>query len=628
MRSNNFFNVLPRDLIRSLLTKWLSVEAPKVWVIEGEPSERQKRLLIAGSGPSLTYDENGAPYYVDANGARLKESFKDDGGADTIPALGFGSKPDLKYYHLIWDYSPEGEKVKIIYSIGFCKRLENGSFAYESKILDEKSPLLRYLREDFEHPHYSRLFPYDPKTKTYAQNSQDLLLLKYMELEIEAAGGLIRPNLQNRIRMARVSSAAYAWMNGRGNTVNGQIFNEPLRQARLETLLHHIAYGEESKAVAVIQSDISLLQSIYKGCVQLCAPEMVCPEISVLDLAIFSGDWFFWRKIVEIINASDLSEKQKQGYKDNFLARLDAVEKYGIEVDFDNLLNKGVQILDADALNEENRERYRNDVVSRNAYHLIIQTFKENEKRSVISCVLGYCDPETKEYQEREISANEELFHVAALELYEGLKNANDGHGTPLAHYFTRSNRDLSLVREILSTMGVKTHEKNKMMKPADFEKLQEYFKIGINGFNNERAKWTNDRLREQWYGEIGAELRLFTAVVWQFWLSDENPWSLSESEVDRFVSSARRPGGDKNYYNDSIFPLSSSFGDRFDGTRGGGPGCAATLARLLKSILKIEVQERKSLRACLQAYPLDIAGQGWTEPSQPSISPIRNLLF
>jgi hypothetical protein len=611
MRSNNFFNVLPRDLIRSLLTKWLSVEAPKVWVIEGEPSERQKRLLIAGSGPSLTYDENGAPYYVDANGARLKESFKDDGGADTIPALGFGSKPDLKYYHLIWDYSPEGEKVKIIYSIGFCKRLANGAFAYESKILDEKSPLLRYLREDFEHPHYSRLFPYDPKTKTYAQNSQDLLLLKYMELEIEAAGGLIRPNLQNRIRMARVSSAAYAWMNGRGNTVNGQIFNEPLRQARLETLLHHIAYGEESKAVAVIQSDISLLQSIYKGCVQLCAPEMVCPEISVLDLAIFSGDWFFWRKIVEIINASDLSEKQKQGYKDNFLARLDAVEKYGIEVDFDNLLNKGVQILDADLLNKESRTRYQNDVVSRNAYHLIIQTFKENEKRSVISCVLGYCHPETKEYQE--ISAYNELFRDAALELYEGLKNANDGYGTRHAHYFTRANRDLSLVREILSTMGVKTHEKNKMMKPADFVKLQEYFQARIDSFKNGRATWTDDRLREQWYGEIGACLRLFSATVWQFWLSDESPWSLDESEIDRFIRGAARPVGDKNYYNHPVFPLSSSCGDRFMAgggalacdlvlpRRGGGPACVRTVV-LLKSILKIEQQERLSLRACLQA--------------------------
>lgn len=610
MRSFNFFS-LPPDLIRSLLLQWLSVQGPEVILIYGGPSEEQVGRVISGSGPSLNYDENGSPFYTNADGHPLDPSL-DLKALETAPALGFGSAPDIKAYHLILNHDETG---KVVYSIGFCKRLESGALSYETKMLidddKKKSPLLRYVLEnhDVQNPKYSRLFSYNPESDQQRLNSNDELLLKYMAIEIKAAGGLTRDPLKNRVRLNRMSQEAFDWMNGcrkegwQFMPLNRQLFNNAVKEALLGRLLHHIAFGEESEAMKLIKMDPSLLLSGLRAPVTLCAPEMHCPLIPAFELVAFLGDWFFAREIIGAINHSEkLSESEKIGYKADLLNQLEEVENHGIKMLFDNLLNKGVQILDADTLenNPIERQRYEADVTERNAYHLIIQTHQENEKRQVISCVLGYRyqNPKTGvyEYRQFEIPANHELFQTKALELYEGLKNANNGHGIHHTHYFTRSHCHLDLVREILQKEGVETRCLENMKK-QDFRSLLNYFEIGIHA-----KGWSNDRYREQWYGEICAELRLFSALQWQYWLSDENPWSLNEAEVDRFICRPSRPAGDKNYYNHPIFPLSSFLGDRFIACAGRACGWRGASRGLLKSILKIEGQEWKKLKTFLQA--------------------------
>jgi hypothetical protein len=605
MRPFNLFADLPvssPDAFR-YLCNWLNIRGPHVRLIESEPSVEQKAAVTAIAGPSLSYDEEKqSGHYV---GLKEPEStVLSEENKSHVPVLAQSREPDLSVYHLLVGYSDESQG--LVFRIGFCKKLGDGSLTYKIQAVTPQSGLLRYLQEDFQHPEFSQLFPCNRQEKTRQQASENRLFLKLVESEIQAAGGLIHPHLRNRQRLGMVGKSTHAWMNGaagrevreKGETqflpYKDQFFKglikpgATIKDRFVEDTLHHIAYGEESQAMNIINLDLSLLLSPNRASVTLCAPEMHCPAITLFELAILLGDWFLAKAIVKAIESSKtLSEGQKLGYKFDLLNQLEEVEENGCRVEFDNLLNKGVQILDADLLNDVSREHYKNDVVSRNAYHLMIQTFKENEKRTVISCVLGYraWNPETEkyDYQEKEIFGDEELFHVVALELFEGLKNANNGHGMPHEHYFTRANRDLALVREILEKSGIKTRT-SEMMKP----------------------NWTNDRLREQWYGEIGAEMRLFSPVVWQFWLSDKNPWSLKDSEVDRFINSVSRPIGDKNYYNESIFPSSSSLGDRFSapglfsagGNGRGGPSVVA----LLKSILKIGQQERQNLKACLQA--------------------------
>jgi hypothetical protein len=623
MRPFNFFADLPAsspDAFR-LLCKWLNIQGPHVLLIEGEPSLEQKSAVTAVAGPSLYYDvEKQSGHYV---GLKEPESVVlSEANKKHAPVLSQSNEPDLSVYHLLVGYSDESQG--LVFRIGFCKKLGDGSLTYQIQAVNPQSGLLRYLQEDFQHPEFSQLFPCNRQNKTRQQASENRLLLKLIESQIQAAGGLVHPHLRNRQRLAMVGKSTHAWMNGaagrevreKGETqflpYKDQFFKglikpgATIKDRFVEDTLHHIAYGEESQAMNIINLDLSLLLSPNRASVTLCAPEMHCPAITLFELAILLGDWFLAKAIVKAIESSKtLSEGQKLGYKFDLLNQLEEVEENGCRVEFDNLLNKGVQILDADLLNDVSREHYKNDVVSRNAYHLMIQTFKENEKRTVISCVLGYraWNPETEkyDYQEKEIFGDEELFHVVALELFEGLKNANNGHDVHHEHYFTRSNRDLSLVRDILEKSGIKTRMSD-MMKPTDFKKLQEYFEVRIKGFDNDRANWTNDRLREQWYGEIGAEMRLFSPVVWQFWLSDKNPWSSDEAEVDRFINSGSRPIGDKNYYNESIFPSSSSLGDRFIVDRRLRGAGAAARTRSLKSILKIGQQERQNLKTCLQA--------------------------
>ncbi len=321
-----------------------------------------------------------------------------------------------------------------------------------------------------------------------------------------------------------------------------------------------------------VKMDFSLLQSHLEAPVTFCAPEICCPKITAFELAFLLGDWFLLKEIVQTIESSPtLSDGAKLAYKLDLLHQLEVIEENGCKVIIDNLLNKGVQILDEDVLeaNPDERKRYEADVVNRNSYHLIIQMLNENEKRSVISCVLGYKDPQTGMYAQKEIDTEEELFNMVALELYEGLKSANNGHGKSHEHFFTRSNRDLTLVRKILKEKcNVETcHE--KILKPQDFKELVNYLDIRIRDWPN----WMERRLNEQWYGEICAELRLLPPLLWQYWLSDKTPWSSDKRAMVAVINSAVRPIGDKNHFNESIFPLPSSLGDRFSAVSRGRPG-------------------------------------------------------
>lgn len=581
MRPFNIFAALQASSsdVFQHVSQWLNIRGPHVRLIEDGANDEQKAAVVAVAGPSLSYE---SWQYVNSN-----------------------NEPDLSVYHIIIGYSDAA--AALVYQIGFCQLLD-GKLTYQTRTINPESALFRYLKEDLQGsnsllpPQYSRLFKWKNNTR---QVSEDRLLLQLVEADIQAAGGLVHPHLRNRKRLAMAWHDTHRIMNGIASfekegqifRFNRQVVSSSIKCRVLEDALHHIAYGEEAKAMDIIKIDFSLLQSHLEAPVTFCAPEIHCPKTTAFGLAFLLGDWFLLKKIVQAIESSPLSEGTKLAYKLDLLHQIEEIEENGCKVIIDNLLNKGVQILDADVLdaNPEERKRYEEDVVNRNSYHLIIQTFKENEKRSVISCVLGYRDPTTGQYTQKEIGVEEELFKVVALELYEGLKNANNGHGIHHEHFFTRSNRDLALVRAILEKqLDVNTYYE-EILKPQDFKKLLNYLDIRIQDWQ----KWPEGRLREQWYGEICAELRLLPPVVWQYWLSEQNPWSLDERAVAAFINSPGRPGGDKNFYNEPIFPLPSSLGDRFIAPpRGYMPGALL----LLKSILKVEQQERLNLKTCLQA--------------------------
>ena len=219
--SPNFFPALPLEILQHLFS-WLNLHGPKVKLIEGDPTDEERRILTA-----VALNDQG----------KLKPD---------------QSRPDLSTYHLIADDSTPG---KIVYKIGFCNRKTDG-LTYEIKILDPKSPLLRYVKEDFQHPGYSKLF--DDKGQ-----SQDPLLLKYMALEIKAAGGLTRHPLRNRTPLAAICRDANAWMKGMYTTqTQTQLFEHSIRQALLDDLLHHVAYGEQGEAKAILELDPSLLSPL------------------------------------------------------------------------------------------------------------------------------------------------------------------------------------------------------------------------------------------------------------------------------------------------------------------------------------------------------------------------------
>lgn len=580
MRSLNVFDALLSmgfDVL-AYVFQWINIQGPHVRLIEGDPSSEQKAAVTAVAGPGLEFDERTKSWeYVGLNEKEYKSKGEAECGAldidIKIPSGDLLScrEPDLSVYHILVQ-QPDfvGD---FIYQIGFCQKLVNGNLSYQIRTINPESALFRYLKEDLQNPNSFRPSPYSQLfcLKNSTQRvSKDRLLLQLLEAEIRAAGGLVQPHLRNRKRLAMVSRNTYRIMNGLSNhsveakicRYDRQLMSGSIKCRVLEDALHHIAYGEEAKVLKIIKMDFSLLLFHLKAPVTFCAPEIHCPKITAFGLAFLLGDWFLLKKIVQAIESSnELIEGSKLAYKLDLLHQLEEIEEKGCKVIFDNLLNKGVQILDADLLEENpgERKRYEADVVNRNSYHLIIKTSVENKKRHVISCVLGYKDPQTGMYAQKKIDPEEELFKVVALELYDSLKSANDGHGIDHEHFFTRSNRDLTLVRKILEKLKV-TARCEKILKPQDFKSLLNYLNKRIRNF----GYWPDGYLREQWYGEIFSELRMLPPLVWQYCLSDENPWSLHKPTMKTFINSMIRPAGDKNFYKEFFFPLSSSLGDRF----------------------------------------------------------------
>jgi hypothetical protein len=165
-------------------------------------------------------------------------------------------------------------------------------------------------------------------------------------------------------------------------------------------------------------------------------------------------------------------------------------------------------------------------------------------------------------------------------------------------------------VRKILKEKcNVETYYE-EMLKPQDFKELLNYFNIRAQ----DGLGWSVSRLKEQWHGEICAALRLIPPLMWQYWLSEQNPWSLDKGIMEKFINSEAPPGGDKNYYGEAVLPVSFSLGDRFaalaQGWQSSAPSAAGgSLARsLLVSILKVEKQECQNLKTILQAE-LDLTG-------------------
>ena len=110
--SLHFFS-LPLDVLYDDIFSRLHLTGPAVEWIEGDPSEEQRKVVIATNKPPSDKSNTSAVI------------------------------PDLSTYHLIKDVDPKDPNNlnKYIYAIGFCVKEKDGTLVYKKETLDDKSPL-------------------------------------------------------------------------------------------------------------------------------------------------------------------------------------------------------------------------------------------------------------------------------------------------------------------------------------------------------------------------------------------------------------------------------------------------------------------------------------------------------
>ena len=533
MRSS-LFETLPLDIIK-YLSSLLHLDGPSVTLIEGAPTLKEKNAVTA-----VAIDENRKP---DLN------------------------RPHVNTYHLIASTSSKTGALE--YEIGFCKKVrgnlflrKNASLKYTTQKLDENRPLLRYVHEDLIYQKYSKLFPYDAKKEDYLTDSQDRVLLRCIEKEIKAAGGLTAHCLQNRTRLAAVCTNDRALMNGwirntEGKKSANQVMLHSILQELFKNLCEHESFHEIKEARALLERFPQLLLSQFSGDIVGCAPELTLHGFTFIQKAYLQGNWFFYEMALDVINKSALlSEEKKTFYKKDLLNQIDAVEKGKLEWTLDNLLNKGVRIINADTLENDpsEKERLIEEIVARDGYHLIIK--KQDDVIS--SCTLGYRDPTSKEYTQHEISKTDPLFAIAE-DLYQRLQNANDGHGANLSHCFTRDHRDLALVKTVLKQQGIETQYR-QTASHSDHTDLR----VAIEKYSANWISWSLKRSLDHLHGSIYLECRLFPSILWQFWMSKNLPWTRDESRMTAFITKEGCGAVAMNCFGEGLHPLSNFAGDKF----------------------------------------------------------------
>lgn len=560
--------LLPLDVLRDHIIKRLNVEGPAVLLIEGEPSAEQKKAVTATNAPALAWTEDQKASYLKAH--------------NTLPDTA-GAVPDLNTYHLIIDVDTNDPN-KPSYAIGFCAKENNGKFVYRKEAvyrkaaLDDKSPLLRYITEN---PSVLRAFK--------EGRSQDRYLLRYMEHEVAAKEGLIANRFINRTRFAGVNQLTNAWMNGFapiGNHKNA--FDQAIKQTMLDELVHYVDYPDEhdqdrtTRARKIIEADPSLLLSAHVAKnIRGCTPDRIITAATAFQLAVYNGDWPMWEMMVDVIEKYDFlkhlpkdhydvlsederqkyNETQRQLYKADLFNQINDLEQNGLEVVTDNLLNKGVRILDADVLaqNHNEAERMKQDVIQRNAYQLIIKTTMQDNQRIVQSCQLACCDPNSKQdkgYREIDIPVNDPLFNIAH-DLYDLLQNPNDGHGWNLQHVVTRDEHVLRLIDQQLFAQGIKTKYTDKMSQ-FDYRPLLDELKI----LDKKWSDWSNEQFLEHWHVRVSAELRKLPDFVRR--LLSSMPYTWDKNKLSGYVSQAAPAPLSKNIYAERLYPCSRFLGDKF----------------------------------------------------------------
>ncbi len=248
------------------VSQWLNIRGPHVRLIEGGASEEQKAAVIAVAGASLSYDEDSKSWqYADLKDD-IKKAKKDPekGAPDKeiashLAELLPGREPDLSVYHILIGYSDAS--ASFVYQIGFCQRLD-GMLTYQIRTINPESALFRYLKEDLQGPNslfppqYSRLFKWRNNTR---QVSENRFLLQLVEADIQAAGGLVHPHLRNRKRLAMAWRDTNSIMNGAASYLkegrliryDRQVISRSIKCQVLEDTLHHIAHGEEARAMEI-----------------------------------------------------------------------------------------------------------------------------------------------------------------------------------------------------------------------------------------------------------------------------------------------------------------------------------------------------------------------------------------
>ena len=553
MRSS-LFAALPSDLIQYISHQYLNLNGPSVTLIEGEPSDEEKKRVTA---TALHTDQNNTENYVvdallkigylwrstvlfffAAGGSTGANVTFNDGKADS-------HRPDLSTYHLI--AQSDVTTGAIAYKIGFCKKKRDGSLEYTTHTLYGKSPLLRYVREDLSHRKYSQLFPWDPKKQGYQTDSHDRVLLRYLETEVKAAGGLTCHRLRNRTRLAPVSKEFHAI-----------VAQQSILQELFKDLCDHESFHELEKARDLLEHFPKLLRSEFRGDIIGCAPELTFHDFTIIQKAYLQGNWLFYEMALDVIEQSiELSEDQKAIYKEDLLAQIEEAKEGRLQWTLDNLLNKGVRIIDADTMEQDPDEAQRltDEIVKRNGYHLIIK----KEADAITSCTVGYRCPTTQEYKTHDIVTTDPLFAIAG-DLYQRLKQANDGYGNRHTHCFTRDHRDLALVRAVLEKLQVPTRLR-QTATPLNFEALL----AALQEYSANWAPWSVERCRDHLHGAIYAECRLFSGILWQLWMS-KHLWTSNEKKMGDFVSGIKSGTVDLNFFDEGVWPLSSSLGDKFRG--------------------------------------------------------------
>lgn len=260
------------------------------------------------------------------------------------------------------------------------------------------------------------------------------------------------------------------------------------------------------------------------------------------------------------------NETQRQVYKADLLSQLDQLDKEGLEIVTDNLLNKGVRILDADVLaqNPEEAARMKQAVIKRNSYQLIIKTSAESFPRQVENCKLAFYDPSSNEnmgYREFVLSEDEFPFH-RALALYFSLHSANDDHGCNLQHMINRDEDVLCLVKNALCARGIAT-QITKRMDKFDYRSLQAFLKTSAG---NDLGLSRSQEL-EKWHVLVSAELRHVPDFIYR--ILSSMPESTASDDIDEEELMAHVEQEEPMPLNDNVFcnpayPRSRFLGHKF----------------------------------------------------------------